>query len=296
MKVASIARPGLRLTLNPPVAPFVLDRRTKHNTMWLRFRVPAIRRALPVPMKQPHPVRPSIVVAVIVKMESTKPMVLLRDPVVIFVRQDLRLPPRPRVVRNAMGPSSKHKAMLNQLPVPIMPPALRVNSAAHQQLPSIEHARIVHRTNFKHRVPLLGLHAHRGPPVELERKDPHRPPPPTVPVPHVPRQNTKHKIHSRGRRARLGPNAPPVKKAPRHRCPSIVFVPIAITGSTKRPPISRGCRVLLGTPVPRAKKERHQVQPLIFLAAIAPLAIFKLKLVTVQPRVHYGVLVPLEKK
>ena len=77
---------------------------------------------------------------------------------------------------------------------------------------------------------------------------------------------------------------------------SIMFVPLVITGSTKRPPISRGRRVLLGTPVPRAKKERHQVQPLIFLAAIAPMAIFKLKLVTVQPRVRYGVLVRLGKK
>ena len=226
MKVASIAWPGLRLTLNPPVAPLVLDRSTKHRTMWLRFHVPAIRRALPVPMKQPHPVRPSIVVAVIVKMESTKPMVLLRDPVVIFVRQDLRLPPRPRVVRNALGPSSKHKAMLNQLPVPIMPPALQVSSAAHQQLPSIEHARIVHRTNFKHRVPLLGLHAHRGPPVELERKDPLRPPPPTVPVPIALRRNIKHKQPSRVLLASIGPHAILEKKEPRHLCLLIVFAPI----------------------------------------------------------------------
>ena len=226
MKVASIARPGLRLTLNPPVAPLVLDRRTKHNTMWLPFRVPAMQRAVPVPMKQPHPVRPSIVVAVIVKMESTKPMVLLRDPVVIFVRPDLLLPPRPRVARNALGPSSKHKAMLNQLPVPIMPPALRVNSAAHQQLPSIERARIVHLTNFKHRVPLLGLYAHRGPPVELERKDPHHPLPPTVPVPIALRRNTKHKQPSRVLLASIGPHAMLEKKEPHHLCLLIVFVPI----------------------------------------------------------------------
>ena len=77
---------------------------------------------------------------------------------------------------------------------------------------------------------------------------------------------------------------------------SIMFVPLVIMGNTKRPTISWGLRAPIGTPVPRAKKERHQVQPLIFLAAIAPLAIFKLKLVTVQPRVHYGVLVRLEKK
>jgi hypothetical protein len=77
---------------------------------------------------------------------------------------------------------------------------------------------------------------------------------------------------------------------------SIMFVPLVITGSTKRPPFLRGLRAPIGTPVPRAKKERHQVQPLIFLAAIAPMAIFKLKLVTVQPLVQYGVLVRLEKK
>ena len=77
---------------------------------------------------------------------------------------------------------------------------------------------------------------------------------------------------------------------------SIMFVPLVITGSTKRPPFSRGLRAPIGTPVPRAKKERHQVQPLIFLAAIAPMAIFKLKLVTVQPLVQYGVLVRLENK
>ena len=177
-------------------------------------------------MKQPHPVRPSIVVAVIAKMESTKPMVLLREPVVIFVRLDLRLPPRPRVARHALGPSTKLKTMLNRLPVLPMPPVLLVSSAAHQRLPSIERARIVRRTNFKHRVRLRGLHAHRGPPVGLERKDPHHPLPPTVPVLNVPRRNTKRKQASRVLLASIGPHAMLEKKEPHHLRLLIVFVPI----------------------------------------------------------------------
>ena len=226
MKVASIARPGLRLTLNPPVAPFVLDRRTKHNTMWLPFRVPAMQHALPVPMKQPHPVRPSIVVAVIVKMESTKPMVLLLDPVVLFVRQDLLLRPRPRVVRDALEPSTKLKMLLNLLPVPVIPPVLLAGTAAHQQFPSTERVPIVNRLNSKHRAHLMGLHAHRGLPVELEKRDPLRPPPPTVPVPRALRRNTKHKQHLRVLLAWIGPHVILEKKEPRHLCLLIVFVPI----------------------------------------------------------------------
>jgi hypothetical protein len=116
--------------------------------------------------------------------------------------------------------------MQKRLLVLLIPPALRVNSAAHQQLPSIERARIVHRTNFKHRVHLLELHAHRGPPVELERKDPHHPPPPTVPVPIALRRNTKHKQPSRVLLASIGPHAILEKKEPRHLCLLIVFVPI----------------------------------------------------------------------
>ena len=233
MKVASIARPGLRLTLNPPVAPFVLDRRTKHNTMWLPFRVPAMQRALPVPMKQPHPVRPSIAVAVIVKMESTKPVVLLLDPVVIFVQLDLLLRPRPRVVRDALEPSIKPKMLLNLLHVLLIPPVLLAGTAAHQQFPSTERVPIVNRLNSKHRAHLMGLHAHRGPPVELEKRDPLRPPPPTVPVPRALRRNTKHKQPSRVLLACVGPHAMLGKKDPHLLHILIVFAPIASRVSFK---------------------------------------------------------------
>ena len=169
---------------------------------------------------------PPIARVVIVNMESTKPMVFLREPAVIFVRLDLRLPPRPRVARHALGPSTKLKTMLNRLPVPIMPPVLLVSSAAHQRLPSIERARIVRRTNFKHRVRLRGLHAHRGPLVVPVKKDPHHPLPPTVPVLNVPRRNTKRKQALPVFLASIGPHAMLEKKEPRHLRLLIVFVPI----------------------------------------------------------------------
>ena len=128
---------------------------------------------------------------------------------------------------------------------------------------------------------LLELHAHRGPPAEPVKKDPHHPLPSIVHVAHVPIPNTKQTQHTRVRLARIGPNAPLAKKVPHQRCPSIVFVPLAIPDNSKPPLILRGRRAPIGTPVPRAKREQHQVQPPTLLAALATVAIFKLKLVTV---------------
>jgi len=184
-------------------------------------------RALPVPMKPPHQVPPSIVCVVIVKTESTKPMVLSQDPVAVFVRLGLLLRPPPRAVRNAPGPSFKHKVMLLLLPVPIIPRVLLERMEVHPRIPSTERAPVVHRTNFKHQALLLVLHAHRGPPVVPVKKDPHHPRPSIVPVPHVPIPNTKLKRHSRVRLARIGPNAPLGKKDPRPLCLLIGRAPIA---------------------------------------------------------------------
>jgi hypothetical protein len=97
----------LLLRLPPPVALPVLDRRTKLKTTGSPFRVPAMLHALPVPMKQPRQVPPSIVCVVIVKMERTKPMVHLQDPVATFVRPGLRLRPRPPVALLARTASTK---------------------------------------------------------------------------------------------------------------------------------------------------------------------------------------------
>jgi len=184
-------------------------------------------------MKQPHQVPPSIVCVVIVKMESTKPMVLLRDPVVIFVRLGLLLTPPPRAVRNAQGPSFKHKVMLLLLPVPLIPPAQLERMEVHPRIPSTERAPIVHHTNFKHQVRLLELHAHRGPPALPGKRDPHQPRPSIVNAPIVPTPNTKHYQHSRVNLARIGPNVPLEKKDPHHLCLLIGFVPIVTRANFK---------------------------------------------------------------
>jgi len=280
VKVASIARPGLRLTLNPPVAPLVLDRRTKHKMTWPPFRVPVMLLALPVPMKQPHQVPPSIVCVVIVKMESTKPMVLLLDPVVIFVRLGLHLRPSPPVAPLVLDQRTKLKMQLLLLPVPIIQRAPLAKKVQHQHHPLIVSVPIVMPITIKMTLSLQELRAHRGPPAEPVKRDPHRPPPSIVPVPHAPIPNTKQTQHTRVRRVRIGPNAPLAKKAPHQRCPSIGFVPLVIPDNSKLPLISLGRRAPIGTPVPRAKKEQHQVQPPTLLAVLAPMAIFKLKLVT----------------
>jgi hypothetical protein len=184
-------------------------------------------------MKPPQQVPPSIVCVVIVKMESTKPMVLLWDPVVIFVRLDLLLRPSPPVARNALGPSFKHKAMQLLLPVPRIPPALLERMEVHPRILSTERAPIVHHTNFKHQVRLMELHAHRGPPALPVKKDPYHPLPSIVNVPHVPIPNTKHYQHSRVNLARIGPHVPLEKKDPHHLCLLIGFVSIVARANFK---------------------------------------------------------------
>jgi hypothetical protein len=193
---------------------------------------------LPVPMKQPHQVPPLIVCVVIVKMESTKPMVLLLDPVVIFVRLGLRLRPSPPVAPRVLDQRTKLKMLVLLLPVPIIPPALLERMEVHPRIPSTERAPIVHHTNFKHQVRLLELHAHRGPPALPGKGDPHHPLPSIVNAPHVPIPNTKRKQHSPVNLARIGPHAMLGKKDPRHLCSLIGFVPI-VTRANFKPRVHR---------------------------------------------------------
>ena len=185
-------------------------------------------------MKQPHQVPPSIVCVVIVKMESTKPMVLLRDPVVIFVRPDLRLRPSPPVAPRVLDQRTKLKMLVLLLPVPIIPPALLERMEVHPRIPSTERAPIVHHTNFKHQVRLLELHAHRGPPALPGKRDPHHPLPSIVNAQIVLQRNTKHYQHSRVNLARIGPHATLEKKDPHHLCLLIGFVPIVTRANFKQ--------------------------------------------------------------
>jgi hypothetical protein len=83
--------------------------------------VPAMIHAMPVPMKQPHQEPPSIVVAAFVPPESTKPMVLIRDPVATFVRRDLLLPPSPPVAPLVLDQCTKHKMTWPPFRVPLTP-------------------------------------------------------------------------------------------------------------------------------------------------------------------------------
>ena len=238
MTVASIVRLDLLMPPPPPVARLVLDRRTKHKMTWPSFHVPAKLLALPVPMKQPHQVPPSIVCVVIVKMESTKPMVLLRDPVAIFVRPDLLLRPSPPVARNVLDQRTKLKMLVLLLPVPIIQRAPLVKKVQHQHHPLIVSVPIVMPITIKMTLSLLVLHAHRGPLVVPEKRDPHHPLPSIVNAQIVPHRNTKRKQHSRVNLVRIGPHATLEKKDPRHLCPLIGFVPI-VTRANFKPRVHR---------------------------------------------------------
>jgi hypothetical protein len=178
------------------------------------------------------------VVAAIVIPESTKPMVRLRDPVAVFVRPGLRLRPLPPFVRGAPDPSIKHKAMLLLLPVPIIQRAPLAKRVQHQHHPLIVSVPIVMPITIKMTLRLLELHAHRGPPVVPEKRDPHRLCPLIVSVPIVMPITIKMTLSLLELHAHRGPHATLEKKDPHHLCLLIGFVPI-VTRANFKPRVHR---------------------------------------------------------